>query len=194
MVKTYRQLAERGNWPLHLGVTEAGPAFQGTIKSAAAFGILPQRASATRSASRSSAPPVEEVKVGLQLLQSLGLREKKLEIVSCPSCGRAQVDVYTLAEDVTEGLKDVQFPLRVAVMGCVVNGPGEASRSRPRRGQRQRQGADLVKGEVIRTVPEADIVETLIAEARRIADEQGLESGEATSPHAVRARLTQPQS
>ncbi|MGO1391907.1 flavodoxin-dependent (E)-4-hydroxy-3-methylbut-2-enyl-diphosphate synthase [Agrococcus casei] len=180
MVKTYRQLAERGNWPLHLGVTEAGPAFQGTIKSAAAFGILLAEGIGDTIRVSLSAPPVEEVKVGLQLLQSLGLREKKLEIVSCPSCGRAQVDVYTLAEDVTEGLKDVQFPLRVAVMGCVVNGPGEAREADLGVASGNGKGQIFVKGEVIRTVPEADIVETLIAEARRIADEQGLESGEAT--------------
>ena len=180
MVKTYRQLAQRGDWPLHLGVTEAGPAFQGTIKSAAAFGILLSEGIGDTIRVSLSAPPVEEVKVGLQLLQSLGLREKKLEIVSCPSCGRAQVDVYTLAEDVTEGLKDVQFPLRVAVMGCVVNGPGEAREADLGVASGNGKGQIFVKGEVIRTVPEADIVETLIAEARRIADEQGLESGEAT--------------
>ena len=180
MVKTYRQLAERGDWPLHLGVTEAGPAFQGTIKSAAAFGILLAEGIGDTIRVSLSAPPAEEVKVGLQLLQSLGLREKKLEIVSCPSCGRAQVDVYTLAENVTEGLKDVQFPLRVAVMGCVVNGPGEAREADLGVASGNGKGQIFVKGEVIRTVPEADIVETLIAEARRIADEQGLESGEPT--------------
>ena len=180
MVKTYRQLAERGDWPLHLGVTEAGPAFQGTIKSAAAFGILLAEGIGDTIRVSLSAPPVEEVKVGLQLLQSLGLREKKLEIVSCPSCGRAQVDVYTLAEEVTEGLKDVQFPLRVAVMGCVVNGPGEAREADLGVASGNGKGQIFVKGEVIKTVPEADIVETLIAEARRIADEQGLASGEPT--------------
>jgi (E)-4-hydroxy-3-methylbut-2-enyl-diphosphate synthase len=126
MVKAYRMLAERGDWPLHLGVTEAGPAFQGTIKSATAFGILLGEGIGDTIRVSLSAPPAEEVKVGLQILQSLNLRERKLEIVSCPSCGRAQVDVYTLAEQVTEGLQGMSVPLRVAVMGCVVNGPGEA--------------------------------------------------------------------
>ena len=126
MVKTYRMLAERGDWPLHLGVTEAGPAFQGTIKSSTAFAILLADGIGDTIRVSLSAPPAEEIKVGLQILQSLNLRERKLEIVSCPSCGRAQVDVYSLADAVTEGLKDVQVPLRVAVMGCVVNGPGEA--------------------------------------------------------------------
>ena len=180
MVKTYRLLAERGDWPLHLGVTEAGPAFQGTIKSVAAFGILLGEGIGDTIRVSLSAPPVEEVKVGLQLLQSLGLREKKLEIVSCPSCGRAQVDVFTLAEDVTEGLKDVAFPLRVAVMGCIVNGPGEAREADLGVASGNGKGQIFVKGEVIKTVPEAEIVPTLISEARRIAEEQGLDRGEAT--------------
>jgi len=171
MVKAYRLLAERGDWPLHLGVTEAGPAFQGTIKSATAFGILLGEGIGDTIRVSLSAPPVEEVKVGLQILQSLNLRERKLEIVSCPSCGRAQVDVYTLANEVTEGLKDVTVPLRVAVMGCVVNGPGEAREADLGVASGNGKGQIFVKGEVIKTVPEADIVATLIAEAQRIAAE-----------------------
>src|SRR5690349_13138828 len=126
MVRAYELLAERGDWPLHLGVTEAGPAFQGTIKSSVAFGALLSRGIGDTIRVSLSAPPVEEVKVGTQILQSLNLRPRKLEIVSCPSCGRAQVDVYKLAEEVTAGLDGLEVPLRVAVMGCVVNGPGEA--------------------------------------------------------------------
>ncbi|WP_206446264.1 flavodoxin-dependent (E)-4-hydroxy-3-methylbut-2-enyl-diphosphate synthase [Agrococcus sp. KRD186] len=179
MVKTYRMLAERGDWPLHLGVTEAGPAFQGTIKSATAFGILLAEGIGDTIRVSLSAPPVEEIKVGMQILQSLNLRERKLEIVSCPSCGRAQVDVYTLADAVTEGLKDVQVPLRVAVMGCVVNGPGEAREADLGVASGNGKGQIFIKGEVVKTVPEADIVATLIEEARRIADEQGLPAGEA---------------
>ena len=116
------------------------------------------------------------MKVGLQILQSLNLRERKLEIVSCPSCGRAQVDVYTLANDVTEGLKHVTVPLRVAVMGCVVNGPGEAREADLGVASGNGKGQIFVKGEVIKTVPEAEIVETLIAEAQRIADEMGTDA------------------
>ena len=171
MVKAYRLLAERGDWPLHLGVTEAGPAFQGTIKSATAFGILLGEGIGDTIRVSLSAPPVEEVKVGLQILQSLNLRERKLEIVSCPSCGRAQVDVYTLADDVTEGLKDMTVPLRVAVMGCVVNGPGEAREADLGVASGNGKGQIFVKGEVVKTVPEAQIVETLIDEAMRIASE-----------------------
>jgi len=171
MVKAYRLLAERGDWPLHLGVTEAGPEFQGTIKSATAFGILLGEGIGDTIRVSLSAPPAQEVKVGLQILQSLGLRERKLEIVSCPSCGRAQVDVYKLANDVTEGLEKMTVPLRVAVMGCVVNGPGEAREADLGVASGNGRGQIFVKGEVIKTVPEADIVATLIEEANRLAAE-----------------------
>ena len=126
MVRAYELLSEACDYPLHLGVTEAGPAFQGTIKSATAFGALLSQGIGDTIRVSLSAPPVEEVKVGLAILESLNLRQRRLEIVSCPSCGRAQVDVYTLADQVTAGLEGLTVPLRVAVMGCVVNGPGEA--------------------------------------------------------------------
>lgn len=173
MVQAYRQLARLGDWPLHLGVTEAGPAFQGTIKSATAFGILLAEGIGDTIRVSLSAPPVEEIKVGLQILQSLNLRERKLEIVSCPSCGRAQVDVYTLADQVTAGLEGMTVPLRVAVMGCIVNGPGEAREADLGVASGNGKGQIFVKGEVIKTVPEHDIVATLIEEAQRIADELG---------------------
>jgi (E)-4-hydroxy-3-methylbut-2-enyl-diphosphate synthase len=173
MVRAYELLAERGDWPLHLGVTEAGPAFQGTIKSATAFGALLSRGIGDTIRVSLSAPPVEEVKVGNQILMSLGLRPRKLEIVSCPSCGRAQVDVYTLADQVTAGLEGLTVPLRVAVMGCVVNGPGEAREADLGVASGNGKGQIFVKGEVIKTVPESQIVETLIEEAMRIAEEMG---------------------
>ncbi|HET8600218.1 MAG TPA: flavodoxin-dependent (E)-4-hydroxy-3-methylbut-2-enyl-diphosphate synthase [Segeticoccus sp.] len=171
MVRAYEMLAERGDWPLHLGVTEAGPAFQGTIKSATAFGALLSRGIGDTIRVSLSAPPVEEVKVGIQILQSLNLRPRKLEIVSCPSCGRAQVDVYKLADEVTAGLDGMEVPLRVAVMGCVVNGPGEAREADLGVASGNGKGQIFVKGEVIKTVPESEIVETLIEEAMRIAEE-----------------------
>jgi (E)-4-hydroxy-3-methylbut-2-enyl-diphosphate synthase len=171
MVRAYELLAARGDWPLHLGVTEAGPAFQGTVKSAVAFGALLSKGIGDTIRVSLSAPPVEEVKVGLQILQSLNLRERKLEIVSCPSCGRAQVDVYTLADRVTAGLEGLEVPLRVAVMGCVVNGPGEAREADLGVASGNGKGQIFVKGEVVKTVPEAQIVETLIDEAMRIASE-----------------------
>ncbi len=173
MVRAYELLAEAGDWPLHLGVTEAGPAFQGTIKSATAFGALLSRGIGDTIRVSLSAPPVEEVKVGNQILQSLGLKPRKLEIVSCPSCGRAQVDVYTLADQVTAGLEGMTVPLRVAVMGCVVNGPGEAREADLGVASGNGKGQIFVKGEVIKTVPESQIVETLIEEAMRLAEEMG---------------------
>ena len=188
MARAYELLAEQGDWPLHLGVTEAGPAFQGTIKSATAFGYLLGQGIGDTIRVSLSAPPVEEVKVGLQILQSLNLRERKLEIVSCPSCGRAQVDVYKLAEEVTAGLDGMEFPLRVAVMGCVVNGPGEARDADLGVASGNGKGQIFVKGEVVRTVPEDKIVETLIEEAMRIADEQGMEAVEGAK---AEVRVTQ---
>lgn len=173
MVKAYEMLSERGDWPLHLGVTEAGPAFQGTIKSATAFGALLSKGIGDTIRVSLSAPPVEEVKVGNQILQSLNLKPRKLEIVSCPSCGRAQVDVYKLADEVTAGLEGMTVPLRVAVMGCVVNGPGEAREADLGVASGNGKGQIFVKGEVVKTVPESEIVETLIEEAMRIAEEMG---------------------
>ncbi|MEU4404052.1 flavodoxin-dependent (E)-4-hydroxy-3-methylbut-2-enyl-diphosphate synthase [Streptosporangium sp. NPDC023963] len=175
MVQAYRLLAARCDYPLHLGVTEAGPAFQGTIKSAVAFGALLAEGIGDTIRVSLSAPPVEEVKVGNQILESLNLRERGLEIVSCPSCGRAQVDVYTLAEQVQAGLEGLKVPLRVAVMGCVVNGPGEAREADLGVASGNGKGQIFVKGEVIKTVPESQIVETLIEEALRLAEEMGVE-------------------
>jgi (E)-4-hydroxy-3-methylbut-2-enyl-diphosphate synthase len=173
MVQAYEQLAARGDWPLHLGVNEAGPALQGTIKSSVAFGALLAKGIGDTIRVSLSAPPVEEIKVGNAILQSLNLRPRKLEIVSCPSCGRAQVDVYTLAEQVTAGLEGLTVPLRVAVMGCVVNGPGEAREADLGVASGNGKGQIFVKGEVVKTVPESLIVETLIEEALRIAEEMG---------------------
>ena len=175
MVSAYQQLAEQCDYPLHLGVTEAGPAFQGTIKSAVAFGALLSEGIGDTIRVSLSADPKEEVKVGDQILQSLNLRERGLEIVSCPSCGRAQVDVYTLAEEVTAALDGMDIPFRVAVMGCVVNGPGEARDADLGVASGNGKGQIFVKGEVIKTVPESQIVETLIEEAIKLAEEQGLE-------------------
>lgn len=171
MVRAYELLAESCEYPLHLGVTEAGPAFQGTIKSSVAFGALLSKGIGDTIRVSLSAPPAEEVKVGNKILESLNLRPRKLDIVSCPSCGRAQVDVYTLAEQVTKGLEGMTAPLRVAVMGCVVNGPGEAREADLGVASGNGKGQIFVKGEVIKTVPEDQIVETLLAEAHRIAAE-----------------------
>ena len=184
MVAAYELLAAQCDYPLHLGVTEAGPAFQGTIKSAVAFGALLSQGIGDTIRVSLSAPPVEEVKVGNQILESLNLRPRSLEIVSCPSCGRAQVDVYTLANEVSAGLDGLDVPLRVAVMGCVVNGPGEAREADLGVASGNGKGQIFVRGEVIKTVPEAQIVETLIEEAMRLAAEHGEESGTTTTRFA----------
>jgi (E)-4-hydroxy-3-methylbut-2-enyl-diphosphate synthase len=183
MIAAYRLLAQQCDYPLHLGVTEAGPAFQGTIKSAVAFGALLSEGIGDTIRVSLSAPPAEEVKVGNQILESLNLRQRGLEIVSCPSCGRAQVDVYKLAEEVTAGLEGMEVPLRVAVMGCVVNGPGEAREADLGVASGNGKGQIFVKGEVIKTVPESKIVETLIEEALKLAEQMqdaGVASGEPT--------------
>jgi (E)-4-hydroxy-3-methylbut-2-enyl-diphosphate synthase len=178
MMQAYMLLSEQCDYPLHLGVTEAGPTFQGTIKSAVAFGGLLSRGIGDTIRVSLSAPPVEEVKVGMQILESLNLRQRGLEIVSCPSCGRAQVDVYTLAEQVTAGLEGLEVPLRVAVMGCVVNGPGEAREADLGVASGNGKGQIFVKGEVIKTVPESQIVETLIEEAMKLAESMAGQTGE----------------
>ena len=161
MIQAYRMLSEAGDWPLHLGVTEAGPAFQGTIKSVSAFSILLAEGIGDTIRVSLSAPPVEEVKVGTKMLEFMGLRDKTLEIVSCPSCGRAQVT----------------GPLRVAVMGCVVNGPGEAREADLGVASGNGKGQIFIRGEVVETVPEDQIVETLIRRANVLAEEMGLEPG-----------------
>jgi (E)-4-hydroxy-3-methylbut-2-enyl-diphosphate synthase len=176
MVRAYQLLSQRCDYPLHLGVTEAGPAFQGTVKSCVAFGALLAQGIGDTIRVSLSAPPVEEVKVGVKILESLNLRPRHFEIVSCPSCGRAQVDVYKLAEEVTAGLSHLKVPLRVAVMGCVVNGPGEAREADLGVASGNGKGQIFVKGEVIKTVPEAEITATLLAEANRLAE--GMEPGQ----------------
>jgi len=173
MIRAYEILAEQCDYPLHLGVTEAGPAFQGTVKSAVAFGALLRQGIGDTIRVSLSAPPVEEVKVGRQILESLNLKPRRLEIVSCPSCGRAQVDVYRLAAEVTAGLDGMPVPLRVAVMGCVVNGPGEAREADIGVASGNGKGQIFVRGEVVKTVPESQIVETLIEEALKLAEEAG---------------------
>ena len=174
-VNAYRLLSQSCDYPLHLGVTEAGPMLQGTVKSSAAFAILLSEGIGDTIRVSLSAPPVEEVKVGTKLLESLHLRPRTLEIISCPTCGRCQVDVFTLADQVTEELKDMTVPLRVAVMGCIVNGPGEAREADIGVASGNGKGQIFVRGEVIETVPEADILSSLLAHANRIAAEMEAE-------------------
>lgn len=175
MIETYRLLASKGDWPLHLGVTEAGPAWQGTVKTCLAFGALLSEGIGDTIRVSLSAPPEEEVKTGCKILEYFGLRERHFDIISCPSCGRAQVDVIDLAQKVTEGLKDVQAPIRVAVMGCIVNGPGEAREADLGVASGNGKGRIFIKGEVIKTVPEDEIVPTLLEQAHIIAEKMEAE-------------------
>lgn len=176
MITAYEQLAAQCDYPLHLGVTEAGPPPQGIVKSAVAFGALLRHGIGDTIRVSLSAPPVEEVRAGEQILQSLGLRPRKLDIVSCPSCGRAQVDVYRMVEQVQAALDGFAHPLRIAVMGCVVNGPGEARDADLGVASGNGKGQIFVKGRVVATVPESKIVETLLDHALRLAETEGQEA------------------
>ena len=178
MIQTYRLLADRTDYPLHLGVTEAGPLKSGSVKSAVGIGALLAEGIGDTIRVSLSADPVEEVKAGIAILESLHLRERGLDVVSCPSCGRAQVDVWTLAEDVQRGLEGLDAPLRVAVMGCVVNGPGEAREADLGVAAGNGKGDIIKKGEKIATVREEDIVEALVHYANEMADEIRAERGE----------------
>jgi len=174
MIESYRQLAEKCDYPLHLGVTEAGPMPMGGVKSAVGIGALLAEGIGDTIRVSLTDDPVEEVKVGTWILQSLGLRKRGLDLVACPSCGRAEVDVIGLTREVNEALEreKLQAPIRVAVMGCVVNGPGEAREADIGIAAGKGQGFLVVKGEVIDKIPEGKFVERLIEEARRIAEEK----------------------
>ncbi|MFJ4478793.1 flavodoxin-dependent (E)-4-hydroxy-3-methylbut-2-enyl-diphosphate synthase [Streptomyces xanthochromogenes] len=180
MIAANRLLAAQCDYPLHLGVTEAGTAMQGAIKSAAAFAILLAEGIGDTIRVSLSEHPVQQVKAGNHILQSLGLRPRKLEIVSCPGCGRLQVNIHKLAAQVEAAFDGFPHPLRVAVMGCVVNGPGESREADLGVSCGNGKGQIFVRGRVVRTVPENLVVETLLDEAMRLAEESGsVSTGEA---------------
>ena len=188
MIGANRLLAERCDYPLHLGVTEAGPAFQGAIKSAVAFGILLDEGIGDTIRVSLSAPPVQQVKAGCHILSSLGLRPRKLEIVSCPGCGRLQVDIHRLAAQVEAAFDGFPHPLRIAVMGCVVNGPGEAREADLGVSCGNGKGQIFRRGEVLRTVAESKIVDALLEEALALAEPAQLVPDPAVEPDAASAR------
>jgi (E)-4-hydroxy-3-methylbut-2-enyl-diphosphate synthase len=177
MIQTYRLLAEACDYPLHLGVTEAGPPKTGITKSAVGIGTLLAEGIGDTIRVSLSADPVEEVKAGIGILEALHLRERGLDVVSCPSCARAEVDVYTLAEQLQGALEGIDVPLRVAVMGCVVNGPGEAREADLGVAAGKGKGQILKQGQVLFTVQESDIVETLVHFANEMAEEIRAERG-----------------
>jgi len=177
MIEAYRMLAEKCEYPLHLGVTEAGPMPIGGVKSAVGIGTLLAEGIGDTIRVSLTDDPVEEVKVGIEILKSLGLRKAGLDLVACPSCGRAEVDVLGLTKQVNEVLlaKGITVPIRVAVMGCVVNGPGEAREADLGIAAGKGQGFLIVNGEVKGKVPEGRFVEALVEEAERIAAERATE-------------------
>ena len=175
MIAAYRLLAERCDYPLHLGVTEAGPAPSGSVKSAVGIGTLLAEGIGDTIRVSLTDDPVEEVKTGIWILQSLGLRRRGLDLVACPSCGRAEVDVLGLTKQVNEALERerITVPIRVAVMGCVVNGPGEAREADLGIAAGKGYGQLIVKGEVqANRIPEERLVEVLVEEAKKLAAEQ----------------------
>jgi (E)-4-hydroxy-3-methylbut-2-enyl-diphosphate synthase len=186
MIQAYRLLAERCDYPLHLGVTEAGTPKDGIVKSAVGIGALLAQGIGDTIRVSLTAPPVEEVKAGNQILGALGLRPKKLDLIACPSCGRAEVDVFTLANAVEERMDEIDMPMRVAVMGCIVNGPGEAREADVGVASGKGKGQIFRRGEVVRTVVEDEIVDALIAEARALADELRAEGGPSGQAVVVR--------
>jgi len=182
MVEAYRQLSAVTDYPLHLGVTEAGPLPNGLIKATAGISTLLLEGIGDTIRYSLTADPVEEARAGRQLLESLGLRERKnVDLIACPSCGRAEIDVIEVANRAMRAFEDKKIPLQIAVMGCVVNGPGEAREADLGVASGNGKGQIFVKGEVIKTVPESMIVQTLIEEAMRLAEEMeaaGVASGE----------------
>jgi (E)-4-hydroxy-3-methylbut-2-enyl-diphosphate synthase len=172
MIEAYRMLSETVDHPLHLGVTEAGPLPHGLVKATAGIGTLLAEGIGDTIRYSLTADPVEEVRAGRHLLESLGLRERKsLDLIACPSCGRAEVDVIRVAQEAQEALAERDLPLQVAVMGCVVNGPGEARGADLGIAAGRGRGHLFVKGEVVRVVPESQMVDALVDEAERLVAE-----------------------
>jgi (E)-4-hydroxy-3-methylbut-2-enyl-diphosphate synthase len=172
MIAAYRLAAETFDHPLHLGVTEAGPPPAGLIKGTAGIGALLAEGIGDTIRYSLTADPVEEAKAGRQLLESLGLRERKgLDLIACPSCGRAQVDVIAVAKAAQEALEDRNLPIQVAVMGCVVNGPGEARGADIGIAAGLHKGHLFIRGEIVRVVPEDEMVDALVAEAEKLVSE-----------------------
>jgi (E)-4-hydroxy-3-methylbut-2-enyl-diphosphate synthase len=176
MVESYRLLADTTDYPLHLGVTEAGPPPGGLIKSVAGIATLLNEGIGDTIRFSLTADPVEEAKAGRALLEYLGLRERStLDLIACPSCGRAEVDVISVASEANRRLEEMELPIQVAIMGCVVNGPGEAREADLGLAAGRGRGHLFIKGEVVRVVPEEEMVDALIEEAR-LLDEQGAEA------------------
>jgi (E)-4-hydroxy-3-methylbut-2-enyl-diphosphate synthase len=172
MIAAYRLASETFDHPLHLGVTEAGPPPAGLVKGTAGIATLLAEGIGDTIRYSLTADPVEEARAGRQLLEALGLRERKgLDLIACPSCGRAQVDVIAVAKAAQAALEALNLPIQVAVMGCVVNGPGEARSADIGIAAGKQKGHLFIRGKIVRVVPEADMVKELVAEAERLVAE-----------------------
>ena len=191
MIEAYRQLAEVTDHPLHLGVTEAGPPPVGTIKATAGIAALLAEGIGDTIRYSLTADPVEEAKAGRQLLEALGLRERRnVDLIACPSCGRAEIDVFKVAEEALQAFADREMPLQVAVMGCVVNGPGEARDADLGIAAGNRRGHLFVKGANVAVVPEDEMVDALVEWAEFICEhgaEAALQKARETRSTARRA-------
>ena len=196
MIEAYRQLSEVTDHPLHLGVTEAGPPPAGTIKATAGIATLLAEGIGDTIRYSLTSDPLDEVKAGRQLLEALGLRERKnVDLIACPSCGRAEIDVYKVAQEAMAALEDRNLPIQVAVMGCVVNGPGEARSADLGIAAGRHRGHLFIKGQIVRVVPEADMVSALVDEAEKLVKEgvdarlAAADDGAAAEAEADRAAL-----
>jgi len=169
MIEAYRMLAKKVKYPLHLGVTEAGTAFMGSIKNAIGIGVLLHEGIGATMRVSLTADPVEEIATCWAILRSLGLRRRGSEMISCPTCGRTEIDLIPLAYKVEAALKKIDKPIKVAVMGCVVNGPGEARGADIGVAGGKKMGAIFVKGKVIKSVPEDKILSELLKEIKKIS-------------------------
>lgn len=177
-IDTYREISKRFDYPLHLGVTHAGPRETGSIRSVVALGTLLAEGIGDTLRISYASDPIYEVEDGLEMLWSLGLRERKgAELIACPTCGRIQVDLFTLVQEVRARLADeVEVPMKVAVMGCVVNGPGEAEGADIAIFAGDRRGIIYVQGERVANIPEEEILDRLLAEC--LAFQERVRSGE----------------
>ncbi len=171
-VDAYRLLAKEVDYPLHIGITEAGTTWSGTIKSAIGIGTLLYDGIGDTLRVSLTGDPVEEVRVGWEILKSLKLRERGPVFISCPTCGRCQIDLIATAEEVEQRLHDLPIPLTIAVMGCVVNGPGEAREADLGIAGGKGQGILFRHGEIVRKVPQAELADALVDEARRMVEER----------------------
>ena len=172
MIEAYRQLSDVTDHPLHLGVTEAGPPPAGIIKGTAGIATLLAEGIGDTIRYSLTADPVEEARAGRQLLEALGLRERKnVDLIACPSCGRAEIDVFRVAQEAQAALESRELPIQVAVMGCVVNGPGEARSADLGIAAGRRRGHLFIRGQIVRVVPEEAMVTALVEEAEKLVKE-----------------------